>query len=161
MPITVAIPVVNLQVASGSVHPSTSSASVGGSIALSWQVTNVGNEPANASWLDQVFISSSSTFNVATATYLGSYSAPSASLPLAANGTYTQLQTVNLPSNFSPGTYYLHVVANADNRQSEGNTTDNVSTDIVPITLTAPDLQVTSVTGPTGTVSKWFINSVS
>ena len=69
--------------------------------------------------------------------------------PLGPQASYTRNVSVVIPADIATGSYFLLFVANANGGQYEsdnGNDTNDLVAD--PITLTAPDLQVTSVSGP-------------
>ncbi len=136
-PITLTAPDVDLEVTAVSADPT--SVNSGGSVDVSWTVTNNGTDPAGGPWQDYVYLSTKSTFD-ASATVLSSFSAPS--LPLAGGGHYDQTGTVYLDS-VAPGDYYLFVSTNAYQSQSETNTANDVSA-AAPITVLAPDLTVTA-----------------
>ncbi len=146
VPITVSTPSVNLQVVPGSVTaPAT--AGLGASINVSWSVKNAGSDAAKGSWQDYVYLSGRNTFD-ASAQAVGFFSPPAGSIPLAGNASYNQSTAVYVPSNLTTGTYYLYIVANASQTQSEtdaGGDSDDVSA-AVPINILAPNLQVGSVT---------------
>ncbi len=67
--------------------------------------------------------------------------------PLAPGGSYTETTTVSLPSSALPGEKYILIITDGDNQQSETNEDNNLLA--VPITVTAPNLTVTDVVGPT------------
>ncbi len=125
-----------------------SSASAGASIPIGWSVANV--SPTNATgaaWNDAVYVSSKDVLD-STAIPLTSVAGPSS--PLAPATSYSRSATVTLPSNVVPGNDFLLFVANDNGGQLEsdaGNDTNDVVAD--PIVVSAPDLQVTSVSGPT------------
>ena len=126
-----------------------SSAAEGTSVPVSWTVTDLSaTNPASGSWTDAVYFSTSPTLDN-TATLLTSVEAPPRS-SLAANASYTDNESVTMPGNIATGSYYLLFVANANGGQEESDAGDDTN-DLVadPITLTAPDLVVTGVSGPT------------
>ena len=53
---------------------------------------------------------------------------------------------VSIPSRIEPGDYYLVVLADADQRQTESEEGDNQLS--MPITITVPDLELTAATAP-------------
>ena len=151
VPVTIAAAGVNLQVAAGSVSVAAPAVpSIGAPMTVDWSIDNVGNQTANGPWSDYVYISRSGTFD-STATLLSETSAPAASLPLAAGGSYDQSATFSLPTGFEAGNYYIYVKANGNAAQAESTTADDVSAG-VPVTLATPDLQVSSVTAPPAAV---------
>ena len=147
VPITLTAPDVDLKLLSATATPN--STNVNGSVNVSWSVQNTGSDPANGPWYDEIFLSSKSTFDSSAQLYV-SYGEPSTGLPLASGGSYQQSWSLNIPYSFTPGTYYVYVVADGDHGQSVTNTADGISA-AIPITVTAllPDLQVTSVSAPT------------
>ncbi len=142
VPITLTAPNVNLQVVPGSLT-APASAAIGGAISVGWSVQNSGSDAAAGNWNDSVYISANSTFD-SSATQIGGVSAPNGSPTLAGNASYNQSTNVYIPSNLAAGTYYLYVVTDANQGQSETNTADDTSAGLA-ITVTAPNLQVTSV----------------
>ena len=75
--------------------------------------------------------------------------APAGESPLAPQASYTRNVAVTLPTDIATGNYFLLFVADANGGQYEsdtGNETGGVVAE--PITLTAPELQVKSVSGP-------------
>jgi hypothetical protein len=122
-----------------------SSAAEGATIPLSWKVANVSaSNSTGGNWNDTVYVSTKPTLD---------YTAyPLATLPgsaLAPGSNYMQNASATIPGFLPTGNYYLLFAANADNGQAEadaGSDTNDLIAD--PITLTAADLQVASVTGP-------------
>ena len=135
VPVTVSAPDLTV---SGGTAPT--SAVVGSSISVSWDATNIGLHAALASWSDRVYLSTDPIFSGDL--QLGSFSRPSTLEPEA---TYTQTRNVLIPANTAPGSMYLIFFADADSRQGETNESNNYLA--IPITLSAPDLTVTSITG--------------
>ncbi len=149
--ITITATGVNLQVAANSVTMAAPTVpSIGAPLTVDWTVENVGSEPADGPWEDYVYISTSSSFN-SSATLVDSVSTPASATPLAAGDSYNQSDTFTLPSTITAGDYYVYVVANGNDAQAETTTADNVSA-AVPVTLAAPELQVTAVTAPASAV---------
>jgi len=125
-----------------------SSAAEGASIPISWQVGDV--SPTNgtgATWTDAVYVSANSVLD-SSAVPLTSIAGPTS--PLAPGSSYSRNTSVTIPGNLATGNYYLLLVADDNGGQLEsdaGNDTNDVAADA--ITLSAPDLQVTGVSGPT------------
>ncbi len=136
----------DLQVSSVAVP---SSAYSGTTVSLTYTVQNKGAASiTSGSWKDYIYISSSSTFDASTATYLGSYS--NSSVSLAVNASYSNTQNITIP-NAIYGTYYVYVTANADASVNEyANTYSNTtSSSSISITLTPPaNLVPTAITVP-------------
>ena len=139
---TIALP--DLAVTSASAP---SAAADGASIPVTWQVANVSaTNPTGAAWTDAVYVGSNSVLDN-TAVRLISVAGPAS--PLAPNASYSRSTSVTLPSNLAAGNYYLLFVANDNGGQGEsdaGHETNDVVAE--PIVLSAPDLQVTGVSGP-------------
>jgi hypothetical protein len=128
------------------VQASAPSAAVEGtSVPVTWKVANLSNtNPTGATWTDAVYLSAKQTLD-GTATLLTALS----SSPLGPGGSYTRSTSVTIPGNVPTGSYYVLFVANANNGQLEadnGNDANDVLADA--IALSAPDLQVTSLSGP-------------
>ena len=120
----------------------------GTSMPLSFTVENQGVAAAVGSWYDAVYLSSSSTFNMATAYHLGSYQHENG---LAVGQSYTYSTNVNIPRECYDA-YYVFIVTDVTNTVYESILEDNnigCSTTPVNVTMSAcPNLVVTSVTAP-------------
>jgi hypothetical protein len=142
---TVALPDLAVTTASA---PAT--AAEGTSIAVTWTVANVSTaNTATGTWTDAVYVSTRSVLD-GSAVRLASVS-PAGQSPLGPQASYPDSATVPLPGNIAAGNGYLLFVANDNGGQSEadaGSDTNDVFA--VAITLTAPDLRVTGVSGPAG-----------
>jgi subtilase family serine protease len=68
---------------------------------------------------------------------------------LAGGTNSSALTTVTIPSNTSAGTYFLSVVADADETVPESDETNNGVTAPTRITISVPDLVLTAITAPT------------
>ncbi len=134
------------------VPSSVSSASTGNSgqpISVSWTVTNSGaNAPYESLWKDKVYISTSSSFNINSATLIGTYYKLSGS-SLSVGSSYTATETYTLPNGIS-GSYYIYVFADADSMVFEYDKDNNntiKSSSAITISLSPyPDLIVNSST---------------
>ncbi len=126
---------------------STSAPSVaaeGTSIPVSWEVVNESpTNPTAATWHDAVYISTRSVLDGSAVQLI---SIPGPSSPLAPEGQYSRSTSVTIAGNLATGSYYLLFVTDADGGQAVSDSGNNVQAE--PITLTAPDLQVSGVTGP-------------
>jgi subtilase family serine protease len=158
LPITLSAPDLVVSAASA---PST--ATVGDTIGVTWSVTNTSTLPANASWTDAFYLSANAVLD-SSDRRLDAQSTGNKT-PLAGGAVYSQSRNVPLPADTTPGSYYLLVVADDHNDQGETDETNNVYA--LPITLTAPDLAVASISAP-GTVSlnqqiqvTWQVNNQS
>jgi hypothetical protein len=129
--------------------PSAASSAVEGtSLPLSWTVTNESTtNPAPGPWNDSVYLSANSVLD-STATKLISVAAPAQS-PLGPGASYTRSSSVTIPGNFAAGDYFLLFVANDNGGQAESDSGKDTN-DIVanPISLSAPDFQVSGISGP-------------
>jgi hypothetical protein len=115
---------------------------------ISWIVTNNGDRGTTvATWYDRVYVSTSPTFDSATAVYLGQRSNPAY---LGPGESYARQAEFTLPQGIS-GNYYAFVVTDATNRMRESDEANNTGTSssTINVQLTPPpDLQVTAVTVP-------------
>ena len=117
-------------------------AAVGQTIALDWTVTNVSDVGApNVNWSDRVYLSQTATFD-GGGRLLATRSPGVGSI--AAGGAYAHVHNVTLPPEIAPGEWYLLFMADGGSNQGETNEANNLLA--VPISLTAPDLVVSSVT---------------
>ncbi|WP_013334633.1 CARDB domain-containing protein [Gloeothece verrucosa] len=157
VPITINSP--DLTVTAASVTPSTN-VTPGSAASVSWTVTNPSTLDANGSWYDYIYLSGDSVYDD-TDSYI-SYVYHN---NLSAGASYTENQTINLPSN-AVGQRYLLFVADRDHYQGESNENNNVYA--VPITFngTGSDFNVTSATAPsTGIVGdsilvNWNVSNI-
>ena len=153
MPITIAAPDLTITTASAP-----SSAIVGQSISVSWTVQNVGAVEAPGDWYDAVYVGSSPTFNANTDTYVESFYEGGQS-PLAAGASYTESESIDL-STVPAGDEYLIFVTNYDGvldefyfggAQAESDYNNNAYA--LPITITAPDLTITTASAPSSGIA--------
>ncbi|HVS71535.1 MAG TPA: CARDB domain-containing protein [Phycisphaerae bacterium] len=138
-------------------------AAAGGPLNVSWTVTNQGAGDVPGNWQDNVYISTSSTFdpsNLTGATFLGSV----AGSALASGASYTRNETYNVPG-LTPGAYYVYIVTDFYSQLPELNRDNNISTN--PVTITAPQVDLTvsidsapttMVAGDTGSISYTVTN---
>ncbi len=122
-----------------------SSALLGASIPVSWTVTNISQtNPAPSAWTDAVYISPDSVLD-GSAIPLITVNEPAQS-PLEPGASYTSDVSVTIPGNLSVGNDFLLFVAN-DNRGQLESDAGNDTNDLVavPISVVAPDLQVTGL----------------
>jgi large repetitive protein len=131
-----------------------STAVVSETIQVSWDVSNPTDASAlSGRWYDRVYLSTDNIWDandrdITSYNYYG-YNGK----PLDAHGTATNFTNVTLPSTF--GNYYLFVVTDAYNYQSETDETNNIS-NAIPISITAPNLTITATTPSTATLSQPF-----
>ncbi|MGA2033680.1 MAG: CARDB domain-containing protein, partial [Thermoguttaceae bacterium] len=114
----------------------------GGSIPISWTVTNTSSVSASTQWYDYIYVSPDNVYDN-NARYVASFAAPT--IPLAAQGSYTQNQNVTLPGTYL-GSGYLLFLVDENSYQPQTNAANNVAA--VPIDISAADLTVSSVTAP-------------
>jgi len=117
---------------------------LGEQIEVSWTVYNQGSVYAPADWYDNLYISDDTIFDWWDDTYVYDQWIQDQT-PLAPGESYTITQTVTIPST-TPGSRYLLFVADGSNDQGETDETNNILAR--PISLSAPDLIVTSATAP-------------
>ena len=125
-----------------------SSAAPGQYLSVTWIVTNVGFDGAEASWLDGVYLSTDSTYDPASDTPLANISTASQS-PLPDGRGYIVSMDVPLPAGTAPGDYHLFIVANSSEGQDESDRSNNV-VDLI--------LSVTGTATPAPTVSDFAVN---
>ena len=143
----------------------------GKSVPMSWTVVNSGTGPtAEGSWVDNVYLSPSSTFNAGTALLAGSFTRNG---NLAPNEPYTRTESVTIP-NSARGIYYVFVLTDAldtveecdkdNNNVGASPTTIDISNnqppppeppDLTGIVLSAPG---NAFAGQTITV-QWTVNN--
>jgi hypothetical protein len=124
---------------------SPSTAVEGTSVAVTWKVKNISATNATgATWTDAVYLSTQSTLDN-TATQLISLAGPSSAV--APGADYARSASVTLPGNLATGNFFLLFVADDNGGQLETDSSNDMTA--VAINLTAPDLVVTSVSGPT------------
>ncbi|WP_414521409.1 CARDB domain-containing protein, partial [Umezakia ovalisporum] len=120
------------------------SGNIGGSLEVSWTVTNQGTGAAERDWYDGIYISDDeildSSDTQVTWEYIGEQT------PLAADGSYTISRNITLPNTATGNRYLLFTTDYSWNPQLETDETNN--TFAVPITLGAPDLVITAATAP-------------
>ncbi len=132
LPITVAAPdlVVSNLIASAT-------GTAGGTVPVTWTVTNLGPGIATADWSDRIYISTNATFDGSDTLLVAESTA--AATPLAVGAAYTRSRTVTIPGQYI-GLNYLLVVADGTLNQLETVETNNVAA--VPIEINASDLEV-------------------
>ena len=124
-------------------------AAVNQTIDVSWTVANQGDSPAGETWYDGVFLSDDDQLDPSDAALL-SWNQSSNS-PLAVGADYSSAWQVTLPGDRTGSMYLLfgadrHATAGIDDRQAETDESNNVLTR--PITVSAPDLEVTVGSAP-------------
>lgn len=117
---------------------------------VKWTVTNQGAYKARAGWWDTVYLSTNATFDLSTASVLGSTYRDT---DLGPGLTYQQSQTFTLPIG-TQGNYYLFVYTDSRNQVFEfapgyDAEANNVSAArAVTVVSHPPDLTVSGVSGP-------------
>ncbi|MBI5388491.1 MAG: hypothetical protein HZA90_27820 [Verrucomicrobia bacterium] len=112
-------------------------------IELSWTVRNEGTNPASGSRADAVYLSTDRA--VGNDVFLGHFSSTE---PLPAGATGSVTNTLIVPSSLD-GTFYFIVAADSLYQFYEGaGETNNTFITTNTISISAPDLQVQSVTAP-------------
>jgi sugar lactone lactonase YvrE len=128
--------------------------SSGQTINVSYTVENQGaHTPIVNYWIDKVYLSSMSTFDVNASVLLKTITY-STGTTLNPGNTYTKQNTVNIPNGIS-GTYYLYVFTDAGNNVFEYTYTANniLRSSALNVSLTPyPDLVVSSLTVTEDTV---------
>ena len=124
------------------------SASPGQYVSVSWVVTNVGTDTADASWTDAVYLSTDATLDTATDTPLATISTASQS-PLPDGRGYIVSMDVFLPPGTAAGDYHLLIAANSGEDQAESGRANNVA-DLA--------FTVTGTTAPAPTLSSFAVN---
>ncbi|MDB5349218.1 MAG: hypothetical protein JWN86_465, partial [Planctomycetota bacterium] len=137
-PITLGAPDLVITSAQG---PAT--AASGGTVSLSYTLTNSGSFPAIAAWNDAVYVSTKATFD-ASARQVAVRNRQVSTL--AAGGSEQVNLQGTIPGTTAPGDAYLLFVADADHLQTETDETDDVRA--IPIHVAAGDLVVSSLSTP-------------
>ncbi len=116
------------------------------SVTISWTVQNQGGSAPTTYWYDRVYISNSPTFDINTATNLGSRYVNNQTLGTGA--VYNYSRNIVIPNNIT-GTYYFYVFVDATERISEftGETNNVIRSNAVLVG--SPDLVVADITAPT------------
>ena len=153
MPITISAPDLTITTATAP-----SSAIEGQAISVSWTVQNIGSVVAPGDWYDAIFLGSSPIFKDSSDTLVDSFYQGDQS-PLAAGASYTDNESITLPPA-TTGSEYLIFVTNYegvegslyDSYDIQGETNYTNNTFAVPITVTAPDLTITTATAPSSAI---------
>lgn len=120
----------------------------GSSMPLTFTIENQGEVSAVGSWYDAVYLSSSPSFNMATAIHLGTFLHENG---LVLGQSYTYSTNVDIPIELYDS-YYVIVVTDVTNTIYERIMEDNnVGCSDTPVNITMaarPNLVVTSITAP-------------
>lgn len=142
-------------------------AEAGGSVLVDWSVQNIGvGDTAVATWYDRVYLSSNSVLDsgdlvLSTVRHDG--------LLNPTESYHVGNHLVQIPFSTVPGSYYLFLTTDYDNRVFEAGVEGNNTSSAVPIEITrqTADLQVTSVTAPAAAASgtqldvTWTVENLS
>jgi len=125
------------------------SANWGESVNVTWQVSNIGSDPALENWTDAIYLSTDTSLD---ASDLLVYSQAAGANPLAATGAYTRNATFNLPLGNNPlvGNYYLLMKTDYSGNQPESREDNNVALgEAIHVGMPAkPDAVVTNIAAP-------------
>ncbi|MFT7639689.1 MAG: hypothetical protein ACI9G1_001426, partial [Pirellulaceae bacterium] len=123
-------------------------ATPGESIEVEWSVTNTGDSATSNSWFDAIYLSADAQLDQSgpqADLFLADVSAASHA-PLAPGVSYLEQQDVFLPNNLAAGQWFVIVVSDHNENEAEGNELNNIRAE--PITIVAPDLEVTQINAP-------------
>jgi uncharacterized membrane protein YgcG len=148
---TLGIGTPDLTVQNASAPPTANS---GDSIPISFDVANLDSTVSAANgWYDGVYLSSDPTID-GTSTLIGYwYRQPSD--PLGPDSSYNISESVTIPEGAAPGNDYLIFATDIYNQQIESN--ENNNTEVLPITISSPDLTVTNASAPTQAIIGTYI----
>ena len=127
--------------------PASGAASAGQNVAISYQVTNRGGNPANGSWYDAIYLSTTPTWS-ASDPLLGRVFQSRDLLPAQ---SYTGSLTAAVPG-LAPGPYFVIVRTNVLGSFPEVNLTNNANASAAPLAIDAPALTLGTPTN--GTLSQ-------
>ena len=151
--VTYTIPRPDLVVQNLSVSPTT--IQQGATTSISCTVRNSGNA-SSASCRVGYYLSTNTTWSTGD-TYLG-YDYVSS---LGSGATSYESETVTIPSNITPGTYYLFFVADYQGSITESNENNNTGYRQVTITPRPPDLVVQNISVSPTTIQKGSTTNLS
>jgi len=109
---------------------------------ISNTVKNIGADASSGSFKVALYLSTDSTITTAD-TYLGYRTIFTA---LKVNATSTATTGVKIPTTMAPGNYYMGAIADYQNTIAETNEGNNTIS--MPFLVSAPDLVVSSLSGP-------------
>jgi subtilase family serine protease len=115
-------------------------AAVQATVSVQWTVANQGDTGTTGVWTDDVYLSTDEAFGAGDV-QLTSLAGAS---PLAAGGSYSRTANVVIPRATVPGNYFLLFRTDRSSQQAEGDEGNNLVARA--ITISAPDLAVTSLT---------------
>ena len=123
----------------------------GGTLSVTWAVTNVGTATASGVWSDRLYLSTS-TNSLVNATVLATTAGVA---PLVAGGGYQRTVSVTLPnsSQMAAGAYFLVAVTDFDNAVAESAEDNNLLSAAILLTQPPrPDLSVRQCVAPTSAI---------
>jgi hypothetical protein len=119
----------------------------GTKVPVSYTLHNAGNASTPASWVDQVYLSSSATLD-SSATLLATVPHTAALAPGVVYNGRAQV-TLPLDQSLAAGTFHLYVVADANNQVAEVSETNNVASTTISLTYPPrPDLAPSNIVPP-------------
>jgi hypothetical protein len=167
VPVTISTPNVDLAVTGQSGITSGGNVAAGSSLNFSYTVANHGAAATNTSnWYDRAYLSTTATYDpannpiyLASRYHSGALGAEPAGGVDDSTNSYTQDFNSYIPSNTTPGNYYVLIVTNSDKGQPETDEAHDTNDVLaVPVTVRNVDLVVTSVsaTPASGTLGDTF-----
>lgn len=136
-------PQVDLTITEAAVTPMQIKA--GGTLPLSWKVTNGGTQAATSSWKDAVYLTNRSSYAASTVRTL-LWQTEDYDGALAASGSYTRQVNSTVPYDTTPGTWYVIFRTDASDTQLETNEANNdVVISSFTVTPAAVDLAISQV----------------
>lgn len=112
------------------------SAILGQSFQVIWDVKNNGSVAAPADWSDQVYVSSDNVWDASdTPIYTESISGQT---PLAASGTYSVVRNITIPGSTGSGNKYLIFKTDASSSQAETDESNNTRAVAIQVLIVAP-----------------------
>lgn len=133
-------------------------AQLGQNLAVSWTVTNQGQESSSSSWYDRIYLSPDGVLDnvgeIALANVL-------VTGPVASGASYTLDRNLTVPNNIDPNKdWFVLIKTDNYNSQIETNDNNNVATKAIDIQTGQVDLTVTNITAPAAaTIGRDFLVS--
>lgn len=126
-----------------------SSAQAGASIQVSWTVDNTGAAQADGTWQDSVYLGTTAG---ALTTLLARFPEPP-SPPVTVGGSYTDTEPVTIPAGTGAGSYYVTVVANANEALTESSYANGSGSAAIAVTATSAQPTLHAVTSVQATAT--------
>lgn len=118
---------------------------------VTWTVKNNGNIRALADWMDTLYLSADTLWDVNDPVIDTRFGPPAGLEPAA---TYSTPRTVTVPNTQASGTFYILAKTDANGNVLETNENNNVTASATKVTLLGrPDLTPTALTVPAAPVS--------